>query len=241
MFIKSDSAFDAVHIGQQTIVKSPAAAQPPPLQIKPHAGNQHQIQPVQWNLNAFRARFADAELPGHNFASQILHPAGDVTIACGIKAGQGGDFSRRQRLLQQRPHIRFIRQRRKKQNRSGIFPNGLFLEPVANLRGQRVACRRGNCLQRAADLFSQRGLGLLNFHFHPLSGCAGFGLWTLDFELFEFRAPFFDPLLDFLFHALLGRLVITLVRAEIILRDKMSGMVVRVFVALAVAQPFRAG
>ena len=43
------------------------------------------------------------------------------------------------------------------------------------------------------------------------------------FDLGKFRAPFFDPLLDFLFHTLLGRFVIMLVRTEIILRDEMSG------------------
>ena len=52
--------------------------------------------------------------------------------------------------------------------------------------------------------------------------------------------PFFDPFLDFLFHALFGRLVISFVRAQIILRDKMIFAVVRIFVAVAVAEFFRA-
>src|SRR5579883_2428126 len=60
-------------------------------------------------------------------------------------------------------------------------------------------------------------------------------------RLAQHRAPFLDAFLDFLFHALVGRLVIPLVRAEIILRHKMLGMVVRILISLAVAEPFRAG
>src|SRR5690348_2428398 len=66
---------------------------------------------------------------------------------------------------------------------------------------------------------------------------------TSSFFIFGFRnhrPPFLDAVLDFLFHALLGRLVVTLFRAQIILHDEMLRMIVRVLVSDAVAQSFRA-
>src|SRR5437867_6798396 len=62
---------------------------------------------------------------------------------------------------------------------------------------------------------------------------------TLAFG-FQRRPPFLDALLDFLFNALLGRLVIALGRAEIVLHDEMAGKIVRVLIALAVTEPFGA-
>src|SRR5688500_16275172 len=52
--------------------------------------------------------------------------------------------------------------------------------------------------------------------------------------------PLVQSILYLLFDALLGRLVISLLGAQIILRHEMAGMVVRVLIALAVAEAFGA-
>ena len=150
LFVKGHSAFDAVALPPANDRKIPCRG---PVCARANQTPRRGPEPNQAGSREFpcisRAGSRMPNSPGHNVAPQILHPAGDVTLARGIKAGQGGDFFIRQRLLQQRPHIRFIRHRCKKQNRSGIFPNGRFLEPVANLRGHRVARCRGNFLQHA--------------------------------------------------------------------------------------------
>ena len=89
--------------------------------------------------------------------------------------------------------------------------------------------------QRVAD-FSQRS-SHFDLRVYSRPSAVDFGLFRICANC---RPPFFDALLDFLFHALLGRLVINLVRAQIILRDKMTFAFVRVFVAVAVAEFFRA-
>src|SRR5664280_2580281 len=67
-----------------------------------------------------------------------------------------------------------------------------------------------------------------------------FGPWPIGGGLGNLRPPFLDPLLDLLLHALLGRLVVTFLGAQIILDDEMLRVVVRVLVALAVAEPLGA-
>ena len=47
------------------------------------------------------------------------------------------------------------------------------------------------------------------------------------------------PFLDFLFRSLVRRFVVTLLRAEIILRDEMAGMIVGVLIAGAMAEAHR--
>ena len=61
---------------------------------------------------------------------------------------------------------------------------------------------------------------------------------ALVFDLCELFLPFLNPLFDLLFHPLLGRLVVVLVCAKIVLCHKMSRMIVRILIALAVPQTF---
>src|SRR5438270_3781089 len=64
------------------------------------------------------------------------------------------------------------------------------------------------------------------------------GLWTgpLPFE----ASPLLDSFLNLLLDALLGRLVIAFVGAQIILHYEMFRMIMGIFIADAVSQPFRA-
>src|SRR6516165_10680614 len=52
----------------------------------------------------------------------------------------------------------------------------------------------------------------------------------------DLRAPFFHALFDFLFQALIGWFVVTLVRAEIILDHEMFRMIVRILIPLPVPE-----
>src|SRR5687767_15262806 len=55
------------------------------------------------------------------------------------------------------------------------------------------------------------------------------------------RAPLFQPIFNFLFRALFGRFVVPLLRAQVILRDEVARVIVRVLVTFAVAKPFGPG
>src|SRR5687767_5620820 len=72
-----------------------------------------------------------------------------------------------------------------------------------------------------------------------LIDCASAILFLLA-HFFKFSAPAVDAFFDFFLHALVGRLVVALGGAKVILRDEMVGMVVGVVVAFAVAEAFGA-
>ncbi len=139
LFIESDAAFQAAGFPQQAIIKSPAATQPVAAQIKRHAWNENQIQPVQNHFSAKPFRFADAKLSGDNFILGILHAARGVSLIHRFETGQGGDFFVRGGFFQQRPHVRLVRQRREKQDRGQRFPRRIV--PSA---GRKVARKQSS-------------------------------------------------------------------------------------------------
>jgi len=160
---QSDSAFHLARACQQTVVN------PLPRPSRPRASqtrrrHENQIKMAQ-GISGHGRRFADAKLSGYDVTPHILHPARNVVFVRRMVAGRAAIFPRPAHPPTTAINpIRPAAARRTKPPRH--FSKWPFLEPVANLRRQRGARRRGNLFQRAADMFSQCGLGRLNVRLH---------------------------------------------------------------------------
>ena len=71
LLVKSDSAFHAANFRQQPVVKTLAATQPAPAQIKRDSGHENQINFKRRNFEAVFMRFANGKFAGNNFVPQI--------------------------------------------------------------------------------------------------------------------------------------------------------------------------
>src|SRR5258705_6264572 len=100
--------------------------------------------------------------------------------------------------------------------------------------------RRHAWSEAAARSAGERRFNSARIRARSWAFASGTVLFTRFPGLGEQGTPFVHPLLDFLFHALIGWRVVMLVGAQVILRGEMIRMVVRVLVTFAVAEAFGA-
>lgn len=92
LFIEGNAALDAARCRQQAVIDSFSSSKPMALQIKCQAGNENQIQVIEWNLDAISNWLADAELTRHDFMEKVFDLTQQVKLAVVIKTRQSNSF-----------------------------------------------------------------------------------------------------------------------------------------------------